>query len=672
MHGTGALLVAALAATARAGTAMMQMDQVSSHTLASQGWTTTGELPAQQELTLEIGLTLQNTDRMIEKLLDVSNPKSPNYGKWLDRDAANALVQPEQEANDAVMSWLAQEGVTKLASDGTWVTFRTNLTTANRILAADFRQYRRNGVTKIRTTSYSVPQDVAKHVDLIHPTTFFGKTEAYRPVLGNRRVRRQAPQPQPATPSHVVEVSPDLALEPAVPTVATIAIPTALQQPKATGTAYFRVSPECNNGVTPVCLKQMYNIGNYTPSTSSGSRIGFGSFLNQSSQFDDVALWEDQFLIPRQNVTKIFVNNATNCQTPECAESLAGEANMDAQNMIAIAHPLPVYEYLTGGKPPFIPDLEMPTPDQNSNEPYVPFYQHLLRLSNDQIPQVISNSYGEPEQTVPLNYARRTCSMVALLGLRGVTIMESSGDTGIGSYCRTNDAAKKPRFLAEFPSSCPWITSIGGTEAVSPEIAWSDSSGGFSDYFAQPAYQAAAVSTVCATCSPGCPLTEAVLDAVHLASDACVLRPALQSQGPRVPRHIRAQLKPLLRGTYPGRCPACSDCRRWSRGGIWSRRAAHRRLRRSLVQSSACSTMRGSRPGCRRWDLSTRGSTSPAASLWSTLSRERREGAMASITKRASRLSAQPRYRTHRGMQRLAGTRPPASVCLISRKCSRQ
>ena len=513
---------------------MTQMDQVSRHALASQGWTTTGELPSQQELTLEIGLTLQNTDQMIEKLLDVSNPKSPNYGKWLDREAANALVQPEKEANDTVMSWLAQEGVTNVASDGTWVTFKTDLATANRILAADFKRYRRNGVSKIRTTSYSVPQQVAKHVDLIHPTTFFGKTEAYGPVQGGRRVRRQAPQPkpvalEPGTPPDTDEVglgqtrAPGLEPEPAVPTVATLPIPTALQQPTPTGTAYFQVSPECNNGVTPVCLKQMYNVGKYTPSASSGSRIGFGSFLNQSSQYEDITLYEDQFLIPRQNVTKIFVNNATDCQTADCAESLAGEANMDAENMIGIAHPLPVYEYLTGGMPPFIPDLEMLTPDKNSNEPYVPFYQHLLRLQNEEIPQVISNSYGEPEQTVPLNYARRTCSMVALLGLRGVTIMESSGDTGIGSYCRTNDAAKKPRFLAEFPSSCPWITSIGGTESVSPEIAWSDSSGGFSDYFTQPAYQSAAVATVCARCSSGLPLTGTVPDAVHFAGDACVL-----------------------------------------------------------------------------------------------------------------------------------------------------
>lgn len=518
MYGV-AILIAALAATAKAATAMTQMDQVSSLALASQGWTT-GELPDQQELTLEIGLALQNTDKMIEKLLDVSNPRSPNYGKWLDRDAANALVEPDKEANNAVMAWLAQEGITKIASDGTWVSFKTDVATANRILAADFQQYRRHGVSKIRTTSYSVPLEVAKHVDLIHPTTFFGKTQAYTPV--GRRVRQaksRAPNapattpkaaPEPGVPYSQPAELPDVGSEPAVPTVATLPIPSELEA-GPTAKPYFNISEQCNNGVTPLCLKQMYNVGNYTPSASSGSRISFGSFLNQSSQFEDVALYQDQFVIPRQNVTKIFVTNATNCQTVACAESLAGEANMDAENMIGIAHPLPIYEYLTGGKPPFIPDLEMPTADQNSNEPYVPFYQYLLRLPNEEIPQVISNSYGEPEQTVPLNYARRTCWMVALLGLRGVTIVESSGDTGIGSYCRTNDDSKKPRFLAEFPSSCPWITSIGGTEAVSPEIAWSDSSGGFSDYFPQPKYQSTAVATVCVRARP-ISLTRAVFE----------------------------------------------------------------------------------------------------------------------------------------------------------------
>ena len=167
--------------------------------------------------------------------------------------------------------------------------------------------------------------------------------------------------------------------------------------------------------------------------------------------------------------------------------------------MLGTAAPLPITEFLTGGKPPFIPDLEMATPDKNSNEPYVPYYQHLLSKRNSELPQVISNSYGEPEHTVPYRYAVRTCLMVAQMGLRGITVMESSGDTGIGSYCRKNDGSNQPTFLPEFPSTCPWITSIGGTEGISPEIAWRDSSGGFSYYFKQPYYQREAVNTVSPT-----------------------------------------------------------------------------------------------------------------------------------------------------------------------------
>jgi tripeptidyl-peptidase I len=242
----------------------------------------------------------------------------------------------------------------------------------------------------------------------------------------------------------------------------------------------------------------MYNIGNYIPLATSGSRIAFSSFLNQSAHYADLVVYQKAFGIAPQNFTKVFITdrNATaNSQDPSDAMVVATEANLDIQNMMAVANGLPMYEYLTAGKPPFVPDLEMTTDAENSNEPYVPFYQYLLNQEDAALPQVISNSYGEPEQTVPRAYAERTCDMIAQLTARGITIFESSGDTGIGSYCLSNDGQKRPKFLAEFPSSCPWLTAVGGTESVSPEIAWRDSSGGFSDYFQRPDFQEDAVST---------------------------------------------------------------------------------------------------------------------------------------------------------------------------------
>lgn len=87
----------------------------------------------------------------------------------------------------------------------------------------------------------------------------------------------------------------------------------------------------------------------------------------------------------------------------------------------------------------------------------------------------------------------------------------SSGDTGVGSACQTNDGKNTTRFLLVtsfsntsgavltflsrpiFPAACPYVTSVGGTYHVEPEIAISFSSGGFSDRFARPAYQDFAV-----------------------------------------------------------------------------------------------------------------------------------------------------------------------------------
>jgi len=76
--------------------------------------------------------------------------------------------------------------------------------------------------------------------------------------------------------------------------------------------------------------------------------------------------------------------------------------------------------------------------------------------------------------------------------------MFSSGDNGVGDgnmnpatqKCFTNNGRNQTRFIPLFPSSCPYVTSVGGTQDF-PEIAVSRffSGGGFSNYFKRPKYQ---------------------------------------------------------------------------------------------------------------------------------------------------------------------------------------
>jgi tripeptidyl-peptidase-1 len=84
-------------------------------------------------------------------------------------------------------------------------------------------------------------------------------------------------------------------------------------------------------------------------------------------------------------------------------------------------------------------------------------------LSQDEIPQTISTSYGDDEQTVPYSYAMRVCAGMASVGARGVSLLFSSGDHGVGDgisnpahqICKTNDGRNITTFLPMFPASCP-------------------------------------------------------------------------------------------------------------------------------------------------------------------------------------------------------------------------
>jgi len=57
---------------------------------------------------------------------------------------------------------------------------------------------------------------------------------------------------------------------------------------------------------------------------------------------------------------------------------------------------------------------------------------------------------------------------------------------------RSRQIAKK--FIPTFPAASPFVTAVGGTVGSSPEVAGALSGGGFSNYWASPSYQTAAVT----------------------------------------------------------------------------------------------------------------------------------------------------------------------------------
>lgn len=142
-----------------------------------------------------------------------------------------------------------------------------------------------------------------------------------------------------------------------------------------------------------------------------------------------------------------------------------------------------------------IPDVDQPDPALAQNEPFLAHMEYLVQLPDDELPSVLSISYGESEQSVPLKYAVDVCSLISRLAIRGVSTIVSSGDSGVGSGCQRNDGTDAPYFEPTFPASCVYVTTVGATQGVEPERAASFSSGGFSNYFAANHHQDLAVGT---------------------------------------------------------------------------------------------------------------------------------------------------------------------------------
>jgi len=109
---------------------------------------------------------------------------------------------------------------------------------------------------------------------------------------------------------------------------------------------------------------------------------------------------------------------------------------------------------------------------------------------------VFSVSYGDDEDSVTYDYAWRCNVEFQKQGLRGISLLFASGDDGAGS--EGNDTTNGCQFDPNFPVSSPYVTAVGGTALgifqSPPEFVNYLSGGGFSNYFARPTYQDAAVT----------------------------------------------------------------------------------------------------------------------------------------------------------------------------------
>ncbi|KAI0059675.1 tripeptidyl peptidase A [Artomyces pyxidatus] len=442
--------------------------------VSPDGWVNLGAAPAGHIIPLRIALPQANFSALEEHLYAVSDPAHKRYGAHLSKAEVEALVAPHPDSVSAVDTWLSEHGIPNSACTrspaGDWVSVRVPVALAESMLNTTFYKWKHveDDVELVRTTKYSLPEHLHAHIELVQPTTLFGRKK------GQPAMVRSVGAPQ--TRAHALRSR------------GTITVT------RSDGST-LTVDASCNVTVTIACLRQLLNIGDYRASGTNGNRIAVAGYLEEYANYEDQQIFYKDQLPEAVNssFTYTLVNGGRNDQN---FSSDTYQDNTNMQTVLGLVFPATGTYYSTGGRGPWIEDSDT---DADTVPPYGAWLDFVL--AQETLPQTIMTAYQSDEQTIPESYAKRVCAGFAQLGARGISLLVMSGNGGVGDAnpdprtqrCWTNDGRHKKRFLPAFPASCPFVTTVGATMHI-PEVPTDVSGGGFSEYWSRPSYQDDVVS----------------------------------------------------------------------------------------------------------------------------------------------------------------------------------
>jgi len=230
---------------------------------------------------------------------------------------------------------------------------------------------------------------------------------------------------------------------------------------------------------TPTSLRKLYSVGD-VEGISTINKQAVTGFLEQ--HYTNVDLQEFFLLYYRKGRGRKVARKVGDGHS-----GLPGvEAELDVQYAMSMGGNVATEFWSFAGR----------APDNPENEPFLKFMTTLANTSN--APLVISSSYGEDEDSVSQAYAERCNVEFQKAGVRGISLLFASGDSGVGGDhgCGTQCSASKGCFVPMWPAASPYVTAVGGTAGFGgKESAAALSSGGFSYRWPVPAWQKAAVES---------------------------------------------------------------------------------------------------------------------------------------------------------------------------------
>ncbi|KAJ7440062.1 subtilisin-like protein [Mycena galericulata] len=453
------------------------------------GWSLHRRADPDALIPLKFSLAQSNLEKLETFLLDIADPQSPNYGQHWSPAQVKETFRPSTETVETVHAWLTNDaGIhadkIKLSSSGEILQLNVTVAEAERLLQAEYYVYSDDKDGSVRVgchDGYTLPEHVSKHVDFVWPTVHFG---------GPRSLSSRSESISPSSYFGRESGASTIPIE---------------------NLADFALSG-CDTSATLDCLRELYNF-DFTPVAGRLNSIAVAEFGDNVYRPSDLNLFFELYRPDQVNNTPTLIS--VEGGNPNVSGDV-GEPSLDIELVMGLLGPKQKLSLYQVAQP-----LESLDPTDELLAALDRSYCSVSPVNTEGITDcgdkprtnVISISYHfNPDLNDPSisPVVQRQCTEIGKLVLTGITVIASSGDGGV-AYSQSHECllangtllAGGPNgsFVGQLPASCPFITAVGAT-SVAPgasanqvEESTTDfpSGGGFSNNFARPAWQEAAV-----------------------------------------------------------------------------------------------------------------------------------------------------------------------------------
>ena len=215
-------------------------------------WVKRSQAPRDIKLPVRIAITPRNAELGHDMLMDISDPRSKNFGRhWTAQEVAD-FFSPNPTTVNSVREWLSQSGIDsarhKLASSRGSIEFSADISEVEALLGTqyDIWEHSETGAVTVSCDEYHVPQHIKHAIDFVTPTIGIDSPLA-APFQKRGLRKRGASITQPLN----TPVPPSLS-------------------------AVIKADPlsNCDLGVTPDCVKALYDVPAPPDTPQPGNEMG--------------------------------------------------------------------------------------------------------------------------------------------------------------------------------------------------------------------------------------------------------------------------------------------------------------------------------------------------------------------------------------------------------------